>query len=253
MIFDSHAHYDDTQFDEDREEVLASLLTQGIGTVVNVSATLDSCAKVVELAQSHKEIYAAVGVHPDEVGSLDERSYEGLKRLCVQNKVVAIGEIGLDYYWEHEPHEIQKTWFIRQLQLAQEMKLPVLIHSREASEETFEIIREYGEGLTGVIHCFSSSAEMAKEYIKLGYYIGVGGVVTYSNGKKLKKVVEEIGLESILLETDCPYLAPVPNRGTRNTSLNLKYVVDEIARLKEVTCEEVIEQTEINAKKMFGL
>ena len=167
--------------------------------------------------------------------------------------MVAVGEIGLDYYWDKESHEEQKKWFIRQLHLARELNLPVNIHSRDASEDTFQIMKEYGKGLEGIIHCFSGSKELALEYVKLGFHIGVGGVVTFKNGKKLKQVVEAIPLTSIVLETDCPYLAPEPYRGKRNNSSYIRYVAEEIARLKSVTFEEVVRQTEENAKKIYRI
>ena len=193
------------------------------------------------------------GIHPDEVGSLNEESFESMKTLFQRDKVVAVGEIGLDYYWNKENHEMQKKWFIRQLNLAREKNLPVLIHSREAAADTMEIMKNYASGLNGVIHCYSYSKEMALEYIKMGFYIGVGGVVTFKNARKLKEVVEAIPLESILLETDCPYLAPEPYRGKRNSSLYLSYVADEIARLKGITREEVVRQTEANAREMYRI
>ena len=198
-------------------------------------------------------MYAAVGVHPDEVGALNEETFARMKELFAKPKVVAVGEIGLDCYWDNEAHDLQKKWFIRQLELARELDLPVLIHSREAAADTMEIMKQYGQGLNGVIHCYSYSKEMAREYVDMGYYIGVGGVVTFKNARKLKETVEEIPLSSILLETDCPYLAPEPNRGKRNSSLNLIYVAEKIAEIKGVTCEEVIAQTEANARKMYRL
>lgn len=253
MIFDTHAHYDDEQFDIDREELLASMPENEVGTIVNVSAAYDSCRRVVDMVQDYSFMYAAVGVHPDEVGSLDEEKFARMKELFARDKVAAVGEIGLDYYWDNESHDIQKKWFIRQLDLARELNLPVLIHSREAAADTMEIMKEYGQGLRGVIHCYSYSKEQAKEYVKMGYYIGVGGVVTFKNARKLKETVEEIPLTSIVLETDCPYLAPVPYRGKRNNSAYIKYVAEEIARIKNVTYEEVITQTEKNAKKMYNI
>ncbi len=252
MIFDTHAHYDDEQFDADRDELLWSMEENGVGAIVNVSASYESCSRVVEMAQRYPFLYAAVGVHPDETGGLNEEKFARLKELCAEEKVVAVGEIGLDYYWDTEPRKVQKKWFIRQLELARETGLPVMIHSRDAAADTLEIIKEYGRGLRGVIHCFSYSLEMAREYVGMGYNIGVGGVVTFKNGKKLKEIVEEIPLSAILLETDSPYLAPEPNRGKRNTSLNLKYVAQEIAGIKGLTCQEVIEQTEKNARRMLS-
>ena len=208
MIFDTHAHYDDEQFDGDRDGLLKSMPDLGVGTIVDVSATYESCEKVLALAGKYPHVYAAIGVHPDEVGELNEDKIQHMKELCCNKKVVAVGEIGLDYYWDKENHDLQKEWFIRQLDLARKKEKPVIIHSREAAADTMEIMKEYASGLRGVIHCYSYSAEMAKEYVKMGYYIGIGGVVTFKNAKKLKQVVQEIPLESIVLETDCPYLAP---------------------------------------------
>lgn len=253
MIFETHAHYDDEQFDMDRETLLLSMPEQGIGTIVNVSATYASCQRVVDLVQKYPFMYAAVGIHPDEVGSLNEERFQQMKELCKQEKVVAVGEIGLDYYWDNESHDLQKEWFVRQLNLARELNLPVLIHSREAAADTMEIMKQYGQGLKGVIHCFSYSKEMAAEYVKMGFYIGVGGVVTFKNARKLKETVQEIPLTSIVLETDCPYLAPVPYRGKRNNSAYIKYIAEEIAGIKGVSYEEVVEQTEKNARDLYNL
>ena len=253
MIFETHAHYDDEQFDLDREELLSSMPEQGVGTIVNVSATYESCRRVVDLVQKYPFMYAAVGIHPDEAGSLNEERFQQMKELCKQEKVVAVGEIGLDYYWDNESHDVQKEWFVRQLDLARELNLPVLIHSREAAADTMEIMKEHGQGLRGVIHCYSYSKEQAKEYVKMGYYIGVGGVVTFKNARKLKETVEEIPLTSIVLETDCPYLAPVPFRGKRNNSSYIKYVAEEIAEIKGISYEAVVEQTEKNARDLYNL
>lgn len=253
MIFDTHAHYDDEQFNENRVELLNSMEEQGVGTIVNVSAAYNSCRKVIALAKEYPFVYAAVGIHPDEVGSLNEETFAQMKELFKEEKVVAVGEIGLDYYWDNEPREVQKKWFIRQLKLARELDLPVLIHSREAAADTMEIMKEHAKGLSGVIHCYSYSKEMAQEYIKMGFYIGVGGVVTFKNAKKLKEVVENIPLTSIVLETDCPYMAPVPKRGTRNDPRNLPYVVEEIAALRQMDPAEVIRITTENAKRVYRI
>ncbi len=249
MIFDTHAHYDDEQFDADREELLDSMAEQGVGTIVNVSASYPSCEQVTEMVQKYPFMYAAVGVHPDHVGDLNAR----MKKLFANDKVIAVGEIGLDYYWDNESHDLQKAWFIRQLELARELDLPVLIHSREAAADTMDIMKEHAEGISGVIHCYSYSKEMAREYVKMGFYIGVGGVVTFKNARKLKETVVEIPLTSIVLETDCPYLAPEPNRGKRNNSAYIRYVAEEIAKIKGITYEEVVAQTEENARKMYRL
>lgn len=251
MIFDTHAHYDDEQFDEDRDQLLSGMADAGVGTIVEIGASMESSRNAIRLAEQYPYIYAAVGVHPDNVGELNEETFRELEEMCRHDKVVAVGEIGLDYHWDTEPREIQKQWFVRQLEMAREMKLPVNIHSRDAAEDTFEIMKEYGKGLGGIIHCFSYSKEMAKEYVKMGFFIGVGGVVTFKNGKKLKEIVKEIPLEKIVLETDCPYLAPEPNRGRRNDSRNIHYVAEQIAELKNLDKEIVVKQTENNAKLIY--
>lgn len=253
MIFDTHAHYDDEQFDADRDELLRSMQERGVGTIVNVGASLEGCRKAMVLAGKYPFVYAAVGVHPDETGALNEETFALLREWCRKDKVVAVGEIGLDYYWDKEPREVQKKWFIRQLALAREEKLPVNIHSREAAEDTFQIMKEHAQGLKGIIHCFSGSKELALEYVKRGFYIGIGGVVTFKNGKKLKQVAEAVPLTSIVLETDCPYLAPEPHRGERNHSACIRYVAEEIARIKKISAEEVVNQTTENAKKVYGM
>lgn len=253
MIFESHAHYDDEQFEDDRKELLNGMRENGIGTIINVSASFQSCTDVVKLVQEYPFMYAAVGVHPDEVGVLNEETFQVVEAQCKKEKVVAVGEIGLDYYWDNESHEVQKKWFIEQLNLARKLDLPVIIHSRDAAADTLEIMKTHAQGLRGVIHCFSYSKEIAREYIKMGFYIGIGGVVTFKNSKKLKEIVTEIPLEKILLETDCPYLAPVPNRSKRNSSLNIPYIAQEIAELKGITSEEVIMQTEQNGHCLFRI
>ena len=253
MIIDTHAHDDDEQFDADREELLGSMEEGGIGLIVNVGSTVASWDKIVELTEKYPFVYGAVGVHPDEVGELDEEQFLRMAELLDRDKIVAVGEIGLDYYWDKEKHDLQKEWFVCQLGLAREKEMPVIIHSREAAADTFEIMKQHAAGMKAVIHCYSYSPEMAREYVKMGYYIGVGGVVTFKNAKKLKQVVQEIPLESIVLETDCPYLAPVPYRGKRNCSLYLPYVAEQIAELKGTTVEEVIQQTEKNSRELYGL
>lgn len=253
MIFESHAHYDSRKFDEDREELLNSMQENGVGTIINAGATWKSVTTGLELANQYPFVYAALGLHPDEVGDLNEERFEILKAECQKEKVVAVGEIGLDYYWDNESHDIQKKWFIRQLELARELDLPVIIHSRDAAEDTLKIMKEHAQGMCGVIHCFSYSKEMAEEYVKLGFHIGVGGVVTFKNGKKLKEVVEAIPIERILLETDSPYLAPEPHRGKRNSSLYLPHIAQMIADLKGLTYDEVVAQTERNSRELFHI
>ncbi|MDU7706330.1 MAG: TatD family hydrolase [Clostridium sp.] len=253
MIFDTHAHYDDEQFDEDRDSLLCSMQEGGVGTIVNAGSDVASWEEIRALTARYPFIYGAAGVHPDDVGELNEENFMRLRAVLREEKMVAVGEIGLDYYWDNESHEVQKTWFIRQLELARELGMPVIIHSREAAADTLQIMKEHARGLKGVIHCFSYSAEMAREYVKMGFFIGVGGVVTFKNSRKLKEVVEETPLEYLLLETDCPYLAPVPNRGKRNSSLNLVYVAEQIAELKQLSYDEVVEQTEKNARRLYNL
>lgn len=257
MIFETHAHYDDQAFEEDRELLLNSLQEQGVGKVVNIGASLASSKASLALAEQYPFVYAAIGVHPDETKELTEENFKELLAMIQQEKVVAVGEIGLDYYWDSTPRDVQKYWFERQLALALQYDLPVVIHSREAAADTLAVMKEWyaksGGTLTGIIHCFSYGPEIAKEYTKMGFYLGVGGVVTFKNAKKLKEVVQTVPLELLVLETDCPYLAPVPNRGKRNDSSNLQYVVEEIAALKGITAEEVIRVTEDNAKKLYRI
>ena len=253
MIFDTHAHYDDKQFSEDRDQVLSSMQEQGVGTIVDASATVDSWERVLELTRRYPFVYGMIGVHPHELGDLNEENFARMEQLLHEEKVVAVGEIGLDYYWDKEQHEIQKEWFIRQLQLARKLNMPVNIHSREAAQDTMEIMKEYATDMKAIIHCYSYSKEMAEEYVKMGYLLGIGGVVTFKNAKKLKEVVKAVPLSHIVLETDCPYLAPEPNRGKRNASSNLIYVAQTIAELKGTTTEEVIAVTEENARKFYGL
>ena len=255
MIFDSHAHYEDEQFEKDREELLSSMEQKGITKIVEVGSSIESSKRAIALAERYDFIYAAIGVHPSDISCLNEEGLARLREMARHEKVVAIGEIGLDYYWDKEPEvqERQKAWFRRQLKLAREAGLPVIIHSRDAAEDTLTIMKEEAAGLPGVIHCFSYSKELALEYVKMGYYIGVGGVVTFKNARKLKEAVAELPIERIVIETDCPYLAPEPNRGKRNSSLNLPYVVEAIAGIKGLAPEAVEEITYRNAMELYGL
>ncbi len=254
MIFDTHAHYDDEAFSEDRDELLEGLQQNGIGAVVNVAAAHESLQDCLDLAHRYRHVYCALGIHPDNCGDMEEAWIDEIRELSADEKVVAIGEIGLDYYWDNVAHDVQKDWFVRQLQLAREVNLPVIIHSREAAADTMQIMKEnHAQQIGGVVHCYSYSKEQAREYVKMGFYIGVGGVVTFKNARKLKEVVEDIPLSRIVLETDCPYLAPVPYRGKRNSSLYLPYVVEQIASIKHVSYQEVIDTTEQNAYDMYRL
>lgn len=254
MIFDTHTHYDDEAFDSDREELLKSLCDQDIEAVVNISASISSVKSTLRLIEKYPFIYGAVGVHPNETGELTEELFEWLKDMTSHERVVAVGEIGLDYYWDEPDHETQKHWFVRQLDLAKETGLPVVIHSRDAAQDTLDIIKaEHGGKTGGVIHCFSYGKELAREYLNMGFYLGIGGVLTFKNAKKLKEVVDYMPMDRLVLETDCPYLAPEPNRGKRNSSLNLPYVVKAISELKGITPEEVMEITRQNAKTMYRI
>lgn len=254
MIFDTHAHYDDEQFDIDRDELLTSMAEAGIGNIVNVGANMASSVTTLELAHRYDFMYAAVGVHPSDSAELSEENIQKLKDMSADDRCVAIGEIGLDYYWPEPDHEIQKKWFKRQLQLAREVDKPVIIHSRDAALDTVSIMKEENAGeIGGVVHCFSYSKEIARECVDMGFYIGIGGVLTFKNGRKLKEVAEVVPMERILLETDCPYLAPVPYRGKRNCSLYLPIVVEALAEIKGISKEEVIEITEKNARTMYRL
>ena len=254
VIFDSHAHYDDASFAFDRERFFGSLNEHNVGYIVNVGSNIRSLTWVRHFCDKYENVYGAIGIHPDETKGLNDVIFDRMDKLCDHNKIAAVGEIGLDYYWNSSPKEVQKYWFARQMALAKEKKLPVIIHSREAAQDTFDMIeaadmREYG----GVVHCYSGSPEMALEYIKMGFLIGVGGVVTFKNGRKLKEVVEAVPLESILLETDSPYLAPVPFRGKRNDSSLIKYIAETVARIKQVSYDEVLKITCQNAKRLFHI
>ena len=258
MIFDTHAHYDDSAYDEDRQEVLKKVFDIGVGLVMNIGADLASSKSTVALAGSDDRIYAAVGVHPESVGEVDDRGIEVLRELIKgSDRVKAVGEIGIDLHYDKDSLEQQKTAFIRQWDLADEFGLPVAIHSRDAAQVTFEIVRERfekaGKPLNAVMHCYSYEKEQAVEYVKMGLYIGVGGVLTFKNGRKLREAVSAVPPERIILETDCPYLAPEPFRGSRNDSSNLVYVVAALAELLGKTTEEVEDITFQNAKTFYGI
>ena len=254
MIFETHGHYDDEQFDTDREQLLEEFQRQDIRYVMNIGANIATSKASVELAHQYDFIYAAIGTHPDDAPELSDAAIEMYRQMATDEKVKAIGEIGLDYFHEDVPKEVQIHWFRKQLELAEELKLPVVIHSRDAAQDTLDIIKEeHGEQIGGVIHCFSYGKEMAQIYLDMGFYLGIGGVVTFKNGKKLKEVVKCTPIERIVLETDAPYLTPEPNRGKRNASHYLKYVAQEIAQLKGMTIKEVIDVTTKNAKEMYRI
>ncbi|MCH5276046.1 MAG: TatD family hydrolase [Lachnospiraceae bacterium] len=252
MIFETHAHYDDEAFEEDREALLAGLPEKGIGRVVNIGASLASCETTLKLMEQYPFIYGAFGIHPSETAELNEENFARLKTWCTHEKCVAVGEIGLDYHWPEPEREIQKKWFVRQLDLARELKLPVVIHSRDAARDTLDIMKEqHADELGGIIHCYSYTKETAETFLDMGFYFGIGGVITFKNAKKLREAVEFIPLDKIVVETDSPYLAPEPNRGKRNNSLLLPYIIEEIAAIKQTTSEEVERVTWQNAEKIY--
>ncbi len=250
MIFETHAHYDDNRFDGDRDELLSSLKSRGIEYVINIGADMQSSRASVELASRYDFVYCSVGVHPHEAKAVTESDYELLAKYCENERVVAVGEAGLDFYYDNSPRDCQCEVFRRQLELAKAVGKPIVIHSRDACEQTLTIVRESGVA-RGVVHCFSGSVETAEAYVKLGYFIGIDGPVTFKNARRLTEVVQKIPLEYILLETDCPYLSPEPNRGKRNDSTNLPYIARKVAEIKGVSYEEVCEVTKQNAIRLF--
>ncbi len=254
MIFETHAHYDDDAFDEDRDVLLAGMPEQGIGRIVNIGADMKSSANSVALAEKYPYIYAAVGVHPSDVEGITEKDMDQLITWAAMDKVVAIGEIGLDYHYEEPARELQKKWFCRQMEIARKVGLPIVVHSRDAAKDTLDTMLEMEAGnIGGVIHCYSYTKEFAREFLNLDYYIGIGGVLTFSNAKKLKEAAEYIPMDHIVLETDSPYLAPVPNRGKRNSSLNLPYVVQALAEIKGMTAQEIENITWNNAMRLYRM
>ncbi len=254
MIFETHAHYEDEAFDEDRAELLANLPGKGIEYVVDVSSSVDSVDKVLALAEQYSYLYGAVGIHPEAARELDEERFVWLKQKVRHPKNVAIGEIGLDYYWDTSDRATQKVWFERQIELAKEVNLPLIIHSRDAANDTYEMLKAAkADNIGAIIHCFGYGVEQARQYLNMDFYLGIGGVLTFRNARKLKEVVAFAPLESLVLETDCPYLAPVPFRGKRNDSTLLTYVAEEIARIKEIDVATVIKETNENAKRFYRL
>ncbi|WDV45985.1 TatD family hydrolase [Clostridiaceae bacterium M8S5] len=255
MLIDSHAHLCDSRFDRDRDKVIADLQKNDIELVINPGSNIASSVKGISLANKYDNIYAAVGVHPHEAEDVDEDTINLLRSLSENDKVVAIGEIGLDYYYDNSPRDIQKQWFKRQIQLANEVGLPIIVHDRDAHQDTLDIIKKNSNNgkLTGVIHCYSGGVELAKEYIKLGFYISFAGPVTFKNAKTAKLVVKEIPLDRILIETDSPYLTPHPHRGKRNEPLYVSYVAREIAQLKDISFEEVAKVTNENVRRLFSI
>lgn len=254
MLFDTHAHYDDGAFDGDREEILAGLGAVGVGAVVNVGASLESTRRTLELARRYPFIYGAAGVHPSECGAMTEEDIRWIESLASGKKVVAIGEIGLDYHWEEPERGLQKKWFARQLAMARCVGLPVIIHSRDGAKDTLDILKaEKGEEIGGVVHCFSYTWETARVCLDMGFYLGIGGVATFKNARRLKEVVAYAPLDRLVLETDCPYLAPEPHRGKRNDSRYLSYVAEAVAAIKGIGREQVEAVTWENARRLYRL
>jgi TatD DNase family protein len=255
IVIDSHAHLDDEAFDLDREEVIDRLKSDGIDIVINNSSDLLSSKNSVELAKKYENIYACIGVHPHDAKTYTDEVERELIELSKNEKVVAIGEIGLDYYYDNSPREIQREVFKKQIELASKLGKNIVIHSRDASQETFDILKEAHEkyDFTALIHCYSQSVEMLEEYLKLGDYIALGGAVTFKNAKTPKEVAEVVDLDRLLLETDCPYMTPVPHRGKRNEPKYVKLVAEYIADLRNITVEELVRHTDENTKRFFGI
>lgn len=254
MIFDTHAHYDDEAFDEDRHELLLSMKEHGIEKIVNIGSGFEANEHTLKLVRQYDFMRAAFGIHPEYADQLNEENFKRIEELCRMDCCVAVGEIGLDHYWPEPDPEIQKPWFERQMDLARRIGKPIIVHSRDAAQETYEMMKAArAEEIGGVVHCFSYSKEMAKQFVDMGFFIGIGGVVTFKNSRKLKEVVEYIPMEHIVLETDCPYLAPVPFRGKRNSSLLLPHVVESISELKGISREEVEQVTWNNAHRLYRI
>lgn len=250
-IFDTHAHYDDSRFDEDRDVLLRSLADKGVSHIVNCGCDLKSSLTTVGLSEKYDFIYAAVGVHAHEAEEATEEDLQKIEHLYNNKKVVAVGEIGLDYHYDFSPRDRQLDIFERQLILANKLNLPVIVHDREAHEYTMNLLKKYKP--KGVVHCFSGSAEMAKEIVKLGMYIGIGGAVTFKNAKKPVEVVQYLPLDKLLLETDAPYMTPVPFRGQRCDSAHIAYTAEKIAEIKGIDVQEIIDICNSNAKTLFGI
>ena len=250
-IFDTHAHYDDERFDEDRDELLSSLFERSVSHIINCGCDLKSSLKAIAMADRYPRLYAAIGVHPHEAEGCTDGDFAEIKKLFAHNKVVAVGEIGLDYHYDFSPRERQIEVFRAQIELANKLDLPVIIHDRDAHEDTLNILKELRP--KGVVHCFSGSVEMAKEIIKLGLYIGLGGAVTFKNARKPLEVAEHVPLDRLLLETDAPYMTPVPFRGKRCDSAHIAYTAEKIAEVKGMDVQELIDICNENAKSLFGI
>ena len=251
MLFDSHAHYDHEKFDPDRDSLLAGLPKAGVGGVLNAASTVETSRTALLLAERYPFVWASAGVHPHDADSLDDAALLAIEEMCRRPKVVALGEIGLDYYYDFSPRETQRAAFARQLELAKALDMPVIVHSREAAADTLELMRRYRP--RGVVHCFSGSAELAKIYSDLGLYIGFTGVVTFEKAKRPLEAAKVAPLRLLLIETDCPYMAPVPYRGKRSDSTMLSHVVNALAAARGETPEAIAAATWQNAREVYGI
>ena len=252
-IIETHIHLDDSAFDSDRSELIKNLKSDGIELLINVGADMPSSRASVKLASENENIYAAIGVHPHDAKNMKDEDFDELRELSENPKVVAIGEIGLDYYYDKSERDIQREIFERQLLLALELNLPIIIHSRDAAMDTLDIVKKNCKGLRGEMHCFSYSREIMLEYVKLGFFIGLGGVVTFKNSKTLKEVSKEVPIEKILLETDAPYLTPEPFRGKRNEPKFIRYSAQKISELRNMPLDDLILRANENARKLFKI
>ncbi|ABC77143.1 TatD family hydrolase [Syntrophus aciditrophicus] len=253
MMIDSHAHLELPEFDSDRDEVIARAKEAGVDAIVTIGIDLDDCLKAVEIADRYDMVYAAVGIHPHEVKVIDRQTYDRMRDLAARPKVVAYGEIGLDFFRNLSPRDVQIRRFGEQLELAQDLNLPVIIHDREAHRETLEILSSWKGQRRGIIHCFSGDYAMARKCLDLGFYISIPGTVTFTKADTLRDVVRRVPAESLLVETDAPFLTPEPHRGKRNESAYVKYTAMRVAELKEMKFEELAEITSRNASEIFSI
>ena len=257
-LFDSHAHYNDEKFDIDREDIIKETLLNGVSNFIVAGYSIESSKKAIEIAEKYDEIYAIVGISPNDLEDIKieqdiSKSIYEIEKIANNKKAVAIGEIGLDYYWNKEKKQLQKEIFIKQIELANKLKLPIVIHTREAVSDTLQILKENPVTKKGIFHCCPLNRELVKEALKLGYYISLSGVITFKNAKNAEEIINMIPEDKILIETDSPYLSPEPKRGKRNNSMNVKYVAQKIADVKNKTIEEIAEITRRNAKRIFEI